>query len=96
MGKINKDGSPLNDELIQELDEGLDFHKDQIKPQKEIAGLIETLADKNPDFAKKIMEKGIAPKLAKPFKNLKNGKELHKNIAKMIMKLGYGSPERKN
>ena len=42
-----------------------------------------------------ILDSGIMPFLASSFNNAASDKELHKNVARSLLQIGYGSPEKK-
>lgn len=53
------------------------------------------LSNAFPDSHNYILESGVLTPLAKSFNNLSSDKELHENMGKALLQIGYGSPEKK-
>lgn len=60
-----------------------------------VASIVKELATDFPNSHEQILESPIMPYLSKQFNNPNSEKALHEDVAKALIEIGYGSPEKK-
>jgi hypothetical protein len=60
-----------------------------------VAALLRHLATDFPASHEQILESPLMPYMARQFNNPNSDKALHQDVAKMLLEVGYGSPEKK-